>query len=655
MKKQMFVQSGKSTARIGKSGDLILSHDGKILNMALAPTGNLITKIDDKFVGGYAVRSAKYENTSKNKLMAVCVDSEKQIERHLILEADQRYPDVIFIKTTYKNISKKTLHIDQIADPVLVLNASKIDKKYYPDGFHSFQGGASSKWKPSYDYVMNLGRADNNNMAQADVGGAVPVIDMWTRTLGIALVSVEKKQKSIYMPVKVRDDKYVEMGIKFAVDTFLKPGEILPGINSAIIIHKSDMFEGLKIYSKIMSDLGLSMKEPNADCYLPSWSSWGYEKEFKIKDIIKSIPLLKKLGVKVVEIDDGWFDYIGDWQPLKKVFKNGEKDFIQLIKKLHEEGFLVKLWWAPGNAQINSKVAKLHPEWLQENANGSRWKQPVVGYPTWYLCPSLPEVQEYHRVLVRKFMQKWGFDGFILDSVFSGPPCYSKKHGHKSCYDSVGDYSEIFKAIYEESIRIKKDAIVQICPCENAPNFYWVPWLNQSVTADPLSCEQLRHRVKVYKGLTGSKGAVRGDFIERSFYDFRKGEKETITNFMASALGSGAIFNTKFTEPDAKARKELKKWFDIYNKHMLSNGEFLNLYNYGFDVPEAYVIRKGGKYYYAFYKESFKGTLDLRGLDKNRRYKLTDYVNNKKLGFAGKNEKLKASFDNWLLILAEPV
>ena len=38
-----------------------------------------------------------------------------------------------------------------------------------------------------------------------------------------------------------------------------------------------------------------------------------------------------------------------------------------------------------------------------------------------------------------------------------------------------------------------------------------------------------------------------------------------------------------------------KKWIALYNNNMLSQGDFRNLYTFGYDMPEAYAIEKDGK------------------------------------------------------------
>jgi len=99
-----------------------------------------------------------------------------------------------------------------------------------------------------------------------------------------------------------------------------------------------------------------------------------------------------------------------------------------------------------------------------------------------------------------------------------------------------------------------------------------------------------------------------------------------------------------------------KKWIGLYNEKMLSKGNFLDLYVYGYDSPEAYAIEKDGKMYYAFFadqKVPFSGDVELRGL-KPGNYHVVDYAEGKDLGAVqasdGKIPKLKAEFRDHLLL-----
>jgi alpha-galactosidase len=88
---------------------------------------------------------------------------------------------------------------------------------------------------------------------------------------------------------------------------------------------------------------------------------------------------------------------------------------------------------------------------------------------------------------------------------------------------------------------------------------------------------------------------------------------------------------------------------------MLSRGEYLgDLYDIGFDLPEAHVIRKGGEMYYAFFARYWSGLIELRGLQ-DRTYRIVDYVNNKDLGSVhGPKATIPVQFNKDLLLEAQP-
>jgi alpha-galactosidase len=190
--------------------------------------------------------------------------------------------------------------------------------------------------------------------------------------------------------------------------------------------------------------------------------------------------------------------------------------------------------------------------------------------------------------------------------------------------------------------------------------------MNQAVTADPVGSIQVRRRIKMYKALLGPKAAVYGDHVELTKVLFPNSDREIdVGEDFASTVGAGGVVGTKFVWPDpgphfknvylTPAREKIwKKWTAIYNREMLSSGTFLDLYSYGYDFPEAYAIRKGGRMYYAFYAPGpgfhWKGEVELRGLDPGH-YRVFDYENEKDLGTVdASNPRLKADFRQHLLL-----
>jgi alpha-galactosidase len=175
----------------------------------------------------------------------------------------------------------------------------------------------------------------------------------------------------------------------------------------------------------------------------------------------------------------------------------------------------------------------------------------------------------------------------------------------------------------------------------------------------------------MYKALLGPQAAVYGDHVELTEIEQSNTEHEVDKGRdFASAVGVGAVLGTKFTWPsygphfktvDLTPEKEAywKKWIDIYQDKMLSRGQFLDLYTYGYDSPEGYAIAKDGNMYYAFYapdkSKPWKGEVELRGLAPGT-YQILDYENGKQLeSLDASFPKLKVEFSEHLLLEARRV
>jgi len=183
-----------------------------------------------------------------------------------------------------------------------------------------------------------------------------------------------------------------------------------------------------------------------------------------------------------------------------------------------------------------------------------------------------------------------------------------------------------------------------------------MPHFNMSVASDPTSSFQVRSKGKTLKGLMGDNVPFFGDHVELS----------DGANDFASTVGIGGVVGTQFVLPSLAIKhgksdltpareKDFEKWLRIYRDKMLSRGDYQGqLYDIGFDLPEAHAIRKGDAMYYAFYAKQWKGPVELRGLE-NRSYNVVDYVDGKNLGtVSGPIAHLPAEFDGHLLLEVRP-
>jgi alpha-galactosidase len=598
------------------------------------------------------------------------------IERTLVLEAYDEFPDIALVSTSYKNVGASDVHIEKVLMQQHRFNAKQVDAKAQPYDMWAFQGS-------SYDWgendVAKLTRTSTQpnlmgEQVKGGYGGGIPVVAFWTASVGEAIGHVETLPWTLSIPVKVDREGRVNAQVEIPVNSTLKPNESYSTPRSFVAVYSGDFYEPLRRWSSVLQKEGWNIPKPSNEAYNVAWCGWGYEFNVTPKEMLGTVPKLKEMGIKWATLDDRWFDTYGDWNPRSDTFPGDS--IKQMVDDFHKQGIYAQLWWLPlgvedGQGKYEShkykmtKVAKEHPDWLILDKNGKHARM-VRDLGT--LCPAVPEVQSYFKQLTERFIRDWGFDGSKLDNIYSVPACYNPAHHHKSPQDSVNAMGEIYKVIFETTRAIKPESVTQACPCGTPPSLAWLPFMDQAVTADPVGGVQVRRRIKMYKALMGPRAAVYGDHVELSEMSRvgTNGWSEHGWDF-ASTVGTGGVVGTKFVWPDpgpkytpvaltTQKEEHWKKWIGLYNEKMLSKGEFLDLYTYGYDVPEAYAIAKDGKMYYAFFAESgkpFGGEVELRGL-KPGSYQVSDYVDGKLLGTVqaeeGKAPRLKTEFKDHLLL-----
>jgi alpha-galactosidase len=386
------------------------------------------------------------------------------------------------------------------------------------------------------------------------------------------------------------------------------------------------------------------------------WCAWGYGRNFKPQQVYDTLPTVKSMGFTWVTLDDGWQNNYGDWQLDPKKFPRGDADIKAMVDRIHQEGFKAQLWWSPLSAVPESKLLTNEPDLALENQDGSRRK--ISWWNSYYLCPANPRVVAHHKELVRKILVDWGFDGLKLDGQHMNgvPACYNPAHHHKRPEDSVEALPDFFREIYDAAQSAKPGSLVEFCPCGTSYSFFTMPHFNMSVASDPTSSFQVRSKGKTIKGLMGDDVPYFGDHVELS---------DNHDDF-ASTLGIGGVVGTQFVLPSLVEKhgrfdltpdreKSFQKWIQLYQEKGLSRGQYLGtLYDIGFDLPEAHVIRKDKKMYYAFFAGTWKGELELRGLD-DRAYHVVDYVDGKDFGIVrGPVAHLSTDFSKHLLLEATP-
>ncbi|MBQ2109640.1 MAG: hypothetical protein II476_06520, partial [Bacteroidales bacterium] len=298
--------------------------------------------------------------------------------------------------------------------------------------------------------------------------------------------------------------------------------------------------------------------------------------------------------------------------------------------------------WAPLAADPGTEFLKKYPDAVILDKEGK--PQFIEWWNSWYLSPLDEDVRREQNDLVKRFIGDYGYDGLKLDGQHMNAvaPDYNPKHHPEDPEKSFRELPGFYKMIHETAHSIKPEAVIQYCPCGDCFSVYNLPYIDKAVSSDPTSSWQIRTKGYVLRALAPQL-AYYGDHIELSDGG----------NDFPSHLGIGAVIGTKFTWPKDNPYAEasylltpekeelLKNALAIYEDKQLSKGQYVaGLYDIGFDYPETHVISQNGNLYYAFYatKEPV-ASVELRGLESGKTYKVEDYYNHRGLGTVTASEK----------------
>jgi alpha-galactosidase len=606
-------------------------------------SGEHITDLQGKGERKILTGQFKHNGYSINKILEITVyDS---------------FPDMAFLKLRYVNTGQRDIEVLK-----WVNNSYSVISNHDTPAFWSFQGSSSQDRK---DWIMpvdsTFSQKNFMGMNNTDYGGGIPVSDLWRKDAGIAIGSAEIIPRMISLPVeKDKYDTFAQISIEYeypASNPF-KAGDTLTTYSSFVSVHTGDCYKSLQSYSKYMQASGIKLAPVEPEAYEAVWCAWGYERRFTVNEVIGTLPKVKELGLKWVDIDDGYQQAEGDWDVDRSKFPGGGKDMRRMVDQIHAMGLKAKLWWAPLAVDPGSKLLSENPDILLMNKDGV--PQFISYWNAYYMSPVYQKTIDHTKGVLKMFLKDWDFDGLKMDGGFLNcvPPDYESEHNLDYPEQSFENLPRFFEMIYETATSYKPHSVLQICPCGAAMSFFLMPWTNQTVASDPTSSWQTRLKGKTYKALLG-KAAYYGDHVELS----------DNANDFATQIGIGAVLGTKFTWPKdnpythegkflltPENEKVWKKWIGIYNSKMLPAGNYRGeLYDIGYDRPETHVIQKADTLYYAFYGKNWDGEVEIRGLE-GKQYTVTDYVNDIDYGkVSGPVCTLKVKFDRSILLQIVPV
>jgi alpha-galactosidase len=574
------------------------------------------------------------------------------IEKTVTVTSYEHRPGMALVRVTYRNTAATILSFRSWTngDSQLLAVGTRAP------AFWCYSG-ASYEDRRDWVQPVSPGFAQDNflGMEASDYGGGTPIVDVWHRDGGLAVGHAEPTPKRVSLPVEARRGA-VRVAVCGREKRHVRSGESFETPETFVAVHGGDYFAVLNGYRQLMSARGLAPAVPQATSYEPIWCAWGYERSCTTALIEGTLPKVRDLGLEWAVIDDGWQAKIGDWNPDRTKYPNGDADLRHLVADIRAAGLKPRLWYSPLSVAPGSDCLHDHADMLLLDKDGA--VQKISWWNSFYLCPGYHPTVEHTQTLVTKFIGEWGFAGLKIDGqhLNNVAPCYNPAHHHARPEESVEGLQTFFHALYQTAMAIDPRAVMELCPCGTAYSAFNFPAMNQAPASDPESSWQVRHKGKTLKALMGSSAPFAGDHVELS-----DGHDD-----FASTVGVGGVVSTKFTWPvDPKPTDSFlltpekegvwRHWIALYKDKMLSQGTYRGeLYDIGFDRPETHAIEKAGRLHYAFFAERWSGPVSLRGLPPGA-YRIRDYVNDRELGtVSGTDHRLQASFERFLLLEAIP-
>ncbi len=181
--------------------------------------------------------------------------------------------------------------------------------------------------------------------------------------------------------------------------------------------YTSDLKKGFEAFSELFPKRGVKK--------IFGYTSWyNYYQNIDEKTLLRDLDALDS-RFNLFQLDDGYQTKIGDWLSVDPAKLPGGLE--QIVKKIHDKGYMAGLWMAPLVAEKESRLFADHPDWFKKDKNGD----PVRCGANWTGFYALDleneEVREYIKKCLRHYADM-GFDFFKLDFLYAASvPSYKGK------------------------------------------------------------------------------------------------------------------------------------------------------------------------------------------------------------------------------------
>ena len=321
-------------------------------------------------------------------------------------------------------------------------------------------------------------------------------------------------------------------------------------------------FHALRRYTELCREFHEVTYPRNPKAYDPTWCTWTAWCSDRMSDktVLENAVLAKKLGMRSLILDDGWFGpgldtddrplNIGDYDADPAKFR----DLPGLIRKLHAMKMDVLLWYAPTCISPDSHTyAKLKDHLICHKG------VPVMAPNGFYnLCPCDPVVRAHVRSEIERMLTVFGADGFKVDLYNTLPvtPC-DGTHDHESG-SLIEGVRNLEKDIWEILQRMRPGGTLELK--QNYANVISAQWGTMVRAGDTAYDVDTNFHRCAY--LQAFAPVTHNDYFAASIHDVPRDLALMMIKFITGGVPTFSLDLAK--QPPATLRV-IKAWLAFYN------------------------------------------------------------------------------------------
>src|SRR5438046_360377 len=201
-----------------------------------------------------------------------------------------------FFDVQYTNTGTSKLAIKSWTNNAHTVNAQRGASS---PAFWSYQSGSYER-RPNWILPLHAKFQQENyqGMNASDYGGGTPIVDVWRRDVGIAVGHVETTPRLVSLPVAMASASEATVAVRARGRWTLDPGKSFDTLRTFVAVHRGDHFAALVDYRGMMERQGRVMNKAPASAFEPIWCAWGYGRDFTVDQVIGTLPVAKRLGLR---------------------------------------------------------------------------------------------------------------------------------------------------------------------------------------------------------------------------------------------------------------------------------------------------------------------------------------------------------------------